>query len=146
MRSLFAQLQPVSIGQGVEYCGLVGFNGAGQLVATAPERGRPASCFIEDQGEIEIVTASYHTHGPYAPDYFNELPSMTDVLGDEADGIDGYVATPGGRLWYIDSSDRELSQICGLGCLPSDPNFVVGDSGPIAQSYNFATLAARLDE
>lgn len=144
VRSLFAQLQPISIQTGAEYCGLIGFDAFGTLIATQAERGDAASCAIEGQGRIEVVTASYHTHGAFSTDYFNELPSVTDVEGDEADGIDGYIATPGGRLWYVDSSERVMSQLCGLGCLPSDPRFIPGDGGPVAQSYTYEELAWRL--
>ncbi len=146
VRALFTTLQPISIREGVEYCGLIGFDAAGRLVATQAERGDIASCAIENQGAIEVVTASYHTHGRFTPDYFNELPSTTDVEGDEADGIDGYIATPGGRLWYVDSSDRVMSQLCGVGCLPSDPGFVPGNSGVIAESYTYAGLAQKLSQ
>ena len=144
VRSMCTTLQPVSIRDGVEYCGLIGFDARGQLIATAPERGGPASCGIEGQGPIDVVTASYHTHGKFSTSYFNELPSITDVEGDAADGIDGYIATPGGRLWYIDSSQRVMRQLCGIGCLPSDPRFVAGDSGPIAESYTYDELTRRL--
>ena len=61
--------------------------------------------------------------------------------GDEDEGIDGWVATPGGRLWYIDTTDMVTFQICGIGCLPSDP-----DSGIIEQSYSYDDLVIKLDE
>jgi hypothetical protein len=54
--------------------------------------------------------------------------------GDADEGIDGYVATPGGRLWYIDTVDMVASQLCGIGCLPRDPKFVAGQNGEIALS------------
>ena len=146
VRSLFTSLQPISIRDGAEYCGLIGFDRNGALVATQAARGDAASCAIEDTGELEVVTASYHTHGTFSPNYFNELPSMDDVEGDEADGIDGYIATPGGRLWYVDSSKRQMSQLCGIGCLPSDPRFVAGNDGVIAQSYTYEGLAQKLFE
>lgn len=143
-RSLFTRLQPISIAEGVEYCGLIGLDAAGNMVATQPERGRPDSCLIESQGQIEVVTASYHTHGSYSPDFFDEIPSDTDVEGDEADGIDGYVATPGGRFWYIDSSERFLRQLCSPGCLPRDPRFVPDPADDIALTYTYEQLFATL--
>ena len=96
VRSLFAQLQPISIQTSAGYCGLIGFDAFGALIATRAERGYAANCAIQGQGRIEVVTASYHTHGAFLTDFFNELPSVTDVEGDEADGIEGYIATPGG--------------------------------------------------
>lgn len=59
---------------------------------------------------------------------------------DEADGIDGYVATPGGRLWYIDSSEMVASQICGVGCLPMDADFQPETEITVAPSYSYAEL------
>ena len=79
-------------------------------------------------------------------DYNSEVPSGADMEGDEAEGIDGWVGTPGGRLWYIDTTDMITRQICGIGCIPSDPDFVRGDSGLIEQSYSYDELVIKLDE
>jgi hypothetical protein len=146
VKALFTELQPISIANSAEYCGLIGFDADGRLISTQAAKGDAASCEISETGAIEVVTASYHTHGAFSPDYFNEIPSMADVEGDEADGIDGYIATPGGRLWYVDSSERQMSQLCGIGCLPSDPRFAAGNSGVISQSYTYEGLAAKLFE
>lgn len=144
-RAIFAAIQPVSLRDNVEYCGAIGRDRTGRLVASKATRGRIDSCLSADPANILIVTASYHTHGGYAPQYFNEIPSMDDVRGDLAEGIDGYVATPGGRIWFVDSSARRITQICGLGCLPQAANFVVGSDGPIRQTYTFAELAQKLN-
>lgn len=146
VKNLFAMLNPQSIRDGVEYCGYVGHDAAGKLVASPPRRGRVDSCLPEDPVDIEIVTASYHTHGGFSRDYFNEVPSGDDMEGDADEGIDGWLATPGGRLWYIDTVDMVASQICGLGCLPSDPGFVAGDMGAIAQSYTYGDLVILMEE
>lgn len=143
--SIFADLQPVSIAENIEYCGYVGFNADGQLIASKPTRGDEGSCLADEPHYIEVITASYHTHGGHSLDYFNEVPSGEDMEGDADEGIDGYVATPGGRLWYIDSVDMIASQICGIGCLPADPAFAEGDNGPIAESYSYDELVIRLD-
>jgi hypothetical protein len=66
--------------------------------------------------------------------------------GDEEEGIDGWVATPGGRLWHIDTEDMVTYQVCGIGCLPSDPRFVRGDMGQIDQSYRYRDLVRLLDQ
>lgn len=100
----------------------------------------------DDPTNLELITASYHTHGGFSPDYSSELQSGTDMEGDEDEGIDGWVATPGGRLWYIDTTDMVTFQICGIGCLPSDPEFIAGDSGIIEQSYSYDDLVIKLDE
>ena len=146
VRSVFATLQLRSIAENVEYCGYIGYDADGTLVATPAVRGEEASCLPADPVELDVVVASYHTHGGFSPDYTNEVPSIDDYEGDEAEGIDGYVATPGGRLWYIDTMDEEISQICGLGCLPSDPTFQRGSDGVISQSYTYDELVTKLED
>lgn len=129
IRSVFADLNPTSIEQNVEFCGYIGFTADGELAYSQPTRGDEGSCLSDDPTNLELITAPYHTHGGFSPDYSSELPSGTDMEGDEDEGIDGWVATPGGRLWYIDTTDMVTFQICGIGCLPSDPEFIAGDSG-----------------
>lgn len=146
IRKTFAWLNPISIAEKVEFCGYVGFDANGELAISEPTRGDEASCLADEPTELEIVLASYHTHGQFSPDYFNEVPSVTDIEGDEDEGIDGWVATPGGRLWFVDTTDMVVSQICGIGCLPADPNFVAGDMGRIAQSYRYTELVKLLDD
>ena len=116
VKKIFEDLQPVSIAENVEYCGYLGFNADGQLIHSQPTLGLEGSCMADDPIYIEVIIASYHTHGGHSLDYYNEVPSGEDMEGDADEGIDGYVATPGGRLWYIDSVDMIASQICGIGC------------------------------
>ncbi len=146
VKRIFAQLQPISIEKNREYCGYIGRDAQRRVAFTKARRGRKGTCLPADPDELAVVTASYHTHGAYSSDYVNELPSAEDMEGDEAEGIDGWVATPGGRLWYIDTQDMVTSQVCGLGCLPSDPDFVAGMTGPIAQSYHYQELVHKLIE
>lgn len=145
VKAMFAKLQPVSIEKNREYCGYVGFDADGRMRASKPARGDTDSCMPDDPELIEVITASYHTHGAYSPDYYNEVPSGDDMESDEAEGIDGWVATPGGRLWYIDTDTMTASQYCGIGCLPSDPKFVPGDMGKIAPSYSYDDLVRVLE-
>lgn len=146
MRATFADLNPVSVQENVEYCGYIGFTADGELAVSPPTRGDESSCLSDEPDMLELIIASYHTHGGFSHDYSSELPSGTDMEGDEEEGIDGWVATPGGRLWYIDTTDMITRQICGIGCLPSDPDFVAGASGLIAQSYSYDELVMKLDE
>ncbi len=146
VKSIFETLNPISIAENVEYCGYVGFNADGQLIASKPTLGDEGSCLSDDPVHIEVITASYHTHGGHSLDYFNEVPSGEDMEGDADEGIDGYVATPGGRLWYIDTVDMTASQLCGIGCLPRDAAFVVGQNGDIALSYSYDQLVIKLAE
>jgi hypothetical protein len=146
VKGIYETLNSTSIAQNVEYCGYVGFNADGQLIASKPTLGNVDSCLADDPKFIEIITASYHTHGGHSPDYFNEVPSGADMEGDADEGIDGYVATPGGRLWYIDTVDMVASQLCGIGCLPRDPKFVAGQNGEIVLSYTYDDLVIKLEE
>ncbi len=146
IRSVFADLNPTSIEQNVEFCGYIGFTADGELAYSQPTRGDEGSCLSDDPTNLELITASYHTHGGFSPGCSSELPSGTDMEGDEDEAIDGWVATPGGRLWYIDTTDMVTFQICGIGCLPSDPEFIAGDSGIIEQSYSYDDLVIKLDE
>ena len=146
VKALFARVQPLSIASDREYCGYIGLDDDGNLAASAPRKGRQDTCRPNDPDELSVVLASYHTHGAYSEEFYNEVPSGDDMEGDEAEGIDGWVATPGGRLWYIDSEDMVTSQICGLGCLPADPDFVAGDMGDIAPSYSYDDLVVLLEE
>jgi len=146
MKATFDKIQPMSIAQNVEYCGYVGFDLNDILIATTPTRGDGGSCLADDPDALEIITASYHTHGAYSPDYYNEVPSGEDMEGDADEGIDGYVATPGGRLWYIDSVDMVASQLCGVRCLLSDPAFDLADDPEVAQSYAYDDLIVKLAE
>jgi len=146
VKGIFAELNPISIRDKVEYCGYIGITADGDLIASPPTRGDEASCLADDPTEIEVIYSSYHTHGQFSRDYFNEVPSGTDMEGDEEEGIDGWIATPGGRLWYNDTVDMVTFQVCGIGCVPSDPNFVAGDMGTIEQSYSYDDLVILLED
>ncbi|MCW1951793.1 MAG: DUF4329 domain-containing protein [Octadecabacter sp.] len=146
VKGIFAQLNPRSIAENKEFCGYIGLDGAGNLAFSQPTPGNSDSCLADDPTNIDVITTSYHTHAAFSPDYSSELPSGADMEGDEDEGIDGWVATPGGRLWYIDTEDMITRQICGIGCVPSDPDFVAGDSGIIEQSYSYDELIIKLDE
>jgi len=146
MRKTLADLNLQSFEEGIEFCGYVGFDAEGKLAVSPPTRGDESSCLSDDPVNLDLLTASYHTHGDFSTEYSSETPSGDDMEGDEEEGIDGWVGTPGGRLWYIDTTDMITRQICGIGCLPSDPNFVEGDSGIIEQSYSYDELVIKLDE
>ena len=144
-KTVLSAIQPTSIAENVEYCGVIGLDEDGRLIASKPTRGEEGSCLSDEPRNIVIETASYHTHGGYSADYVNEVPSVDDIEGDMADGVDGYIATPGGRLWYNDTEAEEIFQICGLGCLPSDPLFIQGSDGTIYNSYSYSELVQKLE-
>lgn len=139
VREVLSDLQVPSIRENREYCGYIGYDDAGTLKATQAVKGDTDSCAPIWPDDFDVV-ASYHTHAGFDEEAYSETPSSTDMEADEADGIDGYVSTPGGRLWYIDSVDMMASQLCGLQCLPSDPDFVEGAQGRVEISYSYEEL------
>jgi hypothetical protein len=145
VKQVFAQLQPISFQNRVEYCGYIGYDAAGNLAASPAVPGDEASCLANDPGSLDVI-ASYHTHGGFSEEHYGEIPSGADMEGDEDEGIDGWVATPGGRLWYIDTTDMVTFQVCGVGCLAQDDGFYRGVDGQIAQSYSYKELVRKLDE
>lgn len=143
-RAVLLELQPRSFSENREYCGYIGRMPDGTYMATEVTRGRTDSCLSRgDESRFVEVTASFHTHAGFDWDADSEVPSADDVLGDMEEGVDGYVATPGGRFWYIDGAQGVAYQICGLGCLGQDPDFVEGAAGPIAAEYTLDDLEDR---
>ncbi|EPX86350.1 hypothetical protein ruthe_01165 [Rubellimicrobium thermophilum DSM 16684] len=142
VRDLMASLQPLSFAGNREYCGYIGHDPAGRLMHTPPVAGAEASCPLPPIPQGMTVIASYHTHGTYSPWYASEWPTTQDVNTDAADGIDGYIATPGGRLWHVDTDTMTVRQICGRGCLPQDPNYRPEDDGPLRPVMTYDQLLA----
>ncbi len=145
MRDTLNALNKQSFAEGIEFCGYVGFGFDGNLAISPPTRGDESSCLSDDPDNLDLITASYHTHGDFSTEYSSETPSGDDMEGDEEEGIDGWVATPGGRLWYIDTTDMVTFQVCGIGCLAQDPDFIEGDDGLIEESYSYDELVERLE-
>ena len=141
VRDVFAELQPLSFRKKREYCGYLGLTREAELVATAPVPGDMASCAADFPADLAVV-ASYHTHGTFDEGYYNEMPSLTDIDSDSAAYLNGYVATPGGRLWYIDGRNRVTVQLCGVGCLPVAPLFSKDRDGEVAEAYTYDDLRA----
>ena len=142
-RSFLNSIQTQSIQERREFCGFFFRDSAGQLQATAPRRGSFASCNMPVPQRRDNIVASYHTHGAYGPQYDNEVPSTTDLLSDFQLGVDGYVSTPGGRVWRVSNANRDTSQVCGLGCVIRDPGFVPRNENQVRQRYTVATLTQR---
>ncbi len=119
-------LQQLSFRDRVEYCGLFGIDDDENIVATPAQVGEEYGCDISDEAYstpgLEVI-ASYHTHGQYNADAYNEVPSTDDMLGDFEEGIDGYISTPSGRIWAILVDDSNAIQLCGPGCVVADPNY-----------------------
>ncbi|SOH94773.1 protein of unknown function [Monaibacterium marinum] len=139
-------LQARSIAEQREYCGYIGYDATGALRVTTAVAGSLDGCVIPDPPKNWIVAASYHTHGSYDYEYDSEVPSIDDMIGDLEEGVDGYISTPGGRLWMIDFRQERAQMLCDVGCVTADPNFRRDPEYLPAQSYTLFELYARFDE
>ncbi|MEX3012042.1 DUF4329 domain-containing protein [Hoeflea sp. TYP-13] len=137
------KIQPRSIRDNAEYCGLFGYDENGEFAATPAIRGGRDGCNpgIEPDG-LEVI-ASYHTHGAYSPDADTEAPSVDDLLGDFEEGIDGYIATPSGRVWLNLLEERVSVLLCDPGCVYADPNFRACPAFLPDDEYTIETLRER---
>ncbi len=143
MLTHFDKIQPRSIAENREYCGLVAFDPDGRLVATQAHAGTEDSCDPGDAPSDWEVIASYHTHGAFLEDADSEVPSVDDLLGDIEEDIDGYVATPGGRVWLNVAAEKLTFQLCGRGCVRSDPKSRQCKSFTPEIEYTLPDLRAR---
>ena len=143
-RTHLGQLQARSLRTGREYCGFFGYDGTGRLVAVKARPGGAASCTAIWPHPRIRVFASYHTHGAWDADADGEVPSVEDMQGDMADGIHGYLSTPGGRFWFIDGPKGVARQICGPGCLAIDPAYPADEAIP--ERLTLEALKARQGE
>ena len=139
---LLREMQLRSYATGSETCGYVGRDPQGQMMASPINTGREASCLLPRTPPGMRVAASIHTHGTYSPAYASEFPTVQDMTTDARDGINGYISTPGGRLWYVDTATMSVRQLCGRGCLPQDPHYRPQDDGPVQAAYTIAELRA----
>jgi len=143
-RAELIAIQQRSFDDGIELCGIVFENSEGELGATRPREGSEASCGIAyfDQPGMRPV-ASFHTHGGYNTDYDSEVPSILDLESDASSGMDGYVATPGGRFWRVDASGPTAINVCGAGCLPQDPLYQPCPASEPKSRYTYRALSER---
>lgn len=142
-RSFLNTIQPRSIAEEREYCGYIYVNGAGQLQATEAVPGTFASCSMPVPRAGQGIIASYHTHSSYRPGYDNEVPSVVDLESDFAFGIDGYVSTPGGRVWLVDFQTQTTRQVCGRSCVYTDPGYDPIADRNVATQYSLDQLRRR---
>ncbi|MEJ6398696.1 DUF4329 domain-containing protein [Yoonia sp. 208BN28-4] len=142
-RNFLNSIQARSFRERRELCGYFVQLPNGQITATPPVPGNFASCEQLAPQPGQGIFASYHTHGAYGPQYDNEVPSTTDLLSDFEFGIDGYVSTPGGRIWRVENDTREAIQVCGQGCVAVDPGFVPEGEAFILPRYTLTDLARR---
>ena len=134
-------IQGRSIRESREYCGFIVRRPDGILETSRILPGGEDFCEIMQSSQN--VIASFHTHGSYSPRYDNEVPSLNDALSDIEAGTDGYVSTPGGRVWRIDHETRIIEQLCGLGCVTSDPRNNTRHGAPVPNRFTLGQLRAR---
>lgn len=140
-------LQQPSFEGDTELCGIIFETSQGDLGVSRPTGGNEASCditFFDEPGMVPI--ASFHTHGSHSRQYDGEVPSVVDLESDFANGMDGYIATPGGRFWHVDHNDRVARMVCGAGCLMQDPDYVPCNDDQIAQRYTIEELTRRFEQ
>lgn len=140
---LMESMNTLSIRFNREVCGYVLRHANGAYSSTKVSWGGPASCASLPVEDGFVVASSWHTHAAWDPAYDGEVPSIQDVEGDMRMGVNGWVSTPGGRLWFVDGQTGSIRQICGRGCLPVDENFGAEDFGPVSESYTLDGLYAR---
>lgn len=137
-------LQAESFASDRELCGIIFETSDGALGVSRPTDGDVASCdiaYFDEPGMVPV--ASFHTHGKHSERYDGEVPSLIDIESDVASGIDGYVSTPGGRLWHIDHEQTATRQVCGPGCLTQDPDYRPCTGDRVARGYTLEQLRAR---
>ncbi|MDP5216234.1 DUF4329 domain-containing protein [Ruegeria sp. 2205SS24-7] len=144
---MLGELQAVSFAENREFCGFIGEDLDGQLVISDPRRGGTDSCRPEyPPGTYVQPLASFHTHAAHDLAVDSEIPSSSDIVADMEDGVDGYVATPGGRFWFIDGIEGTARLLCGPGCLPQDPRYDPEDGAPVGDFYTLQELDIRETE
>lgn len=139
--SYLNSIQRRSFAEHRELCGYFVLTPSGEIAATPPVPGDMATCSQAAPGTD--VFASYHTHGAFDDGYDNEVPSPEDLLADFHFGIDGYVSTPGGRVWRAEYDVQAALLICGQGCVAVDPAYDFADDIGIRNRYTVAQLQAR---
>ncbi|MEM7710948.1 MAG: DUF4329 domain-containing protein [Pseudomonadota bacterium] len=141
-RDALTDLQAPSFEQNREFCGVIGRVGDGRMAITRAQRGSVAGCTPSGYRGMAKIVATYHTHGAYGPQFDNEVPSIYDLMSVIEEEVDGFVATPGGRFWYVDWRQGEARLICGPGCLPQDPGYV--DEGDVPETLGLEDLQVRM--
>ena len=141
--ALLRGMNQLSVRFNREVCGFVLRDADGSYSSTKVSWGGAASCASLPLQPGLTTVSSWHTHAAWAEGYDGEVPSIQDVEGDMSMGINGWVSTPGGRLWFVDGRSGALRQVCGRGCLPVDPGFVPEEHGPVPDALSLDGLYAR---
>lgn len=136
-------LQSRSIAENREYCGYLGITPAGEYAVSPAKRGGNDGCMPDNPPYDLRVIASYHTHAAYSYDYDSEVPSVDDVEGDMYEEVNGYVSTPGGRVWFIDYQAQKTILLCDTYCITADPSFRTDPELTVSTEYTLNALRKR---
>ncbi|MBX7527098.1 DUF4329 domain-containing protein [Qipengyuania vesicularis] len=143
-RAELEDLQARSITNNQEYCGVIFEDEDGGLHTSRIYEGDRATCAFDWGVPLgNHVVASFHTHGGYDEDFDSEMPSIEDLANDIDARIDGFISTPGGRLWHVHWQDETATQVCGEGCMEQDPRYAGTQTEQLQRSYSFEDLQAR---
>ena len=142
----FDKIQVKSIMENVEYCGYFGIDAAGNIAATRAKRGLRDSCEPAEPPLDFDILASYHTHGAHTVEADIEVPSVEDMQADLDEGIDGYIATPGGRMWLNLIDEETAYMLCGPGCVTADAKFRECQAFLPDVEYTLEELEIRAEE
>lgn len=137
-------IQQRSVEEDQEFCAIIFEDADGNLATTPLTQGKKASCdiaFFDEPGMRPL--ASFHTHAAYDRAYDSETPSVLDMESDIESGMDGYIATPGGRFWRVNAAAQKADMICGTACLRPDPDYRPCPRFEPAKSYTLSQLQSR---
>jgi len=137
------KIQAASIRDNLEYCGYIGYQKDGTLVATPAKRGDKKGCRLSWKPRSMDIVATYHTHGAHTRTTDSEVPSVQDLKNDFKQRFNGYIATPGGRIWFNDYTNRSARLLCDIGCIETDPNYRECKHTAPAESYTIESLKWR---
>ncbi|MBV1865309.1 MAG: DUF4329 domain-containing protein [Rhodobacteraceae bacterium] len=139
-KAFFSTIQEISFADNREYCGYIGLNAEGGFAATPAKRGKRNYCVPRYAPRDFRVLASYHTHGAASLAFDTEVPSFDDLRADIYEGIDGYIATPGGRVWYDDAAKQRSVLLCGVKCVTADPDYTDNKYLPVGTMLDLDAL------
>lgn len=142
MKKFFSSIQQRTFDANREYCGHVGIDEKGDLITSIPKKGQEDSCTADQTPPDFLIIASYHTHGAFSIDADSEAPSTIDLQADIIEQMDGWIGTPGGRIWFNDNINQTATMACE-NCILKDPNFDGSQLDPVLKFYTLDQLKAR---
>ncbi len=145
VQALMTSMNQLSVRFNREVCGFILQDAQGNYSSTKVSWGGEANCASLPIEPGVRPVSSWHTHAAWGLGYDGEVPSIQDVEGDMRFGVNGWIATPGGRLWYVNGTTGFITQACGRGCLPSDPDFYPEEHGPVGETYSLDGLYQRFN-